>query len=534
LKRILNPRLIPLLALASALHACRAPEPVDPPQSKPNVLLITIETLRADHSAIYGYSRNTTPNLDRVGQQGAVFMQAIAQAPFTLPSLASVMTGRTPPAHGVRNHPAALRPELTTLAEHLAGAGYDTAAMTRHSWLKRRSGFDQGFDEYYNNKFWAGLDARSLSLAAIEWLRRHQDNPFFLWLHFIDPHLPYTPGYPYSVLYHPDYQDDSKVQHVRSMIEQPRDDFRPSPYADLSGGPYLDLVLPHYPGNPILLDLATRQRQRVEIFFGKVRYPEPAIEQIRDLYDGALVYTDDNLARLLRALSEIGLEKNTVVVVAGDHGEALGDHGLYFTHDFTLYDEVLRVPLVVRMPGRIAPGTTVAQQVRLMDIAPTLLELADLDVPEDMEGVSLVPLLENRSLPYLKAFAESAPKRPLFSGQPRVYYDGNKGKWRMVRDDRWKLILIPHPDGDIFELYDLVSDPGETRNLYEELPGEAAKLWPSLQEWMRKDPDREANRTAEETEALEELDPATRQQLEVLGYINNLINSESSTIKDQS
>jgi membrane-anchored protein YejM (alkaline phosphatase superfamily) len=100
-----------------------------------------------------------------------------------------------------------------------------------------------------------------------------------------------------------------------------------------------------------LLDLATWERQRVEIFFGKVRYPEPALGQVRDLYDGALAYTDDNLARLLRALSEIGLEESTVVVVAGDHG-------LYFTHDFTLYDEVLRVPLVVRMPGRVAPGTT--------------------------------------------------------------------------------------------------------------------------------------------------------------------------------
>jgi arylsulfatase A-like enzyme len=107
----------------------------------------------------------------------------------------------------------------------------------------------------------------------------------------------------------------------------------------------------------------------------------------------------------------------------------------------------------------------------------------------------------------------------LFSGQPRVYYEGNKGKWRMVRNERWKLIVIPHPDGDIFELYDHVSDPGESRNLYDELPGEAAKLWPLLQDWMRKDPDREANRTAEETQALEELDPAARQQLEVLGYI---------------
>ncbi len=203
--------------LASAL-ACRTPP--EPPPPKPNVLLITIETLRADHVGSYGYRRNTTPNLDRLARQGARFEMAVAQAPFTLPSLASILTGRTPPLHGVRNHPAVLADSIETLAERFESAGYQTAAMTRHTWLRSKSGLDQGFSEYHNNKFSAGLDARSLSLAASDWLTaRDPERPFFLWLHFLDPHLPYTPSYPYSVLYHDDYREEPQVKHLRAMAD---------------------------------------------------------------------------------------------------------------------------------------------------------------------------------------------------------------------------------------------------------------------------------------------------------------------------
>jgi arylsulfatase A-like enzyme len=507
-------------ALTLSVDACSPGQHQPPPPRRPNLLLITIETLRADHVGAYGYHRNTTPNLDRLARQGAVFKQAIAQAPFTLPSLASVMTGLDPPAHGVRNHPAALRPELVTLAERMAEEGYRTAAMTRHSWLRRKSGFGQGFSEYHSNKFSAGLDARSLSLAAIEWLRANRSEPFFLWVHFLDPHLPYTPGYPYSVLYHPDHLQDPKVAQLSAMIDRPRDDFEPTPYADLSGGPHYDLILRYYPKNAALLDLALWRRPRGEIFFGKARYRDDELKQVRDLYDGALVYTDDNLGRILKALDELELADNTAVVVAGDHGEALGEHNLFFTHDFTLYDEVIRVPLVVRMPERVRPATVVEQQVRLMDVAPTVLDLLDLGPPSGMAGRSLRPLLENRSLPFYPAFAESAPYRPLFPQQTRVFYKGNQGKWRMVRTERWKLILIPNPEGDIFELYDLISDPQESHNLYSELPGEAGKLWPTLREWMQTDPDRNTDQSEAERRALDELDPATRQQLELLGYIH--------------
>jgi arylsulfatase A-like enzyme len=505
-----------ILVIAVGLSCRMAPEP---PPPKPSILLVTIETLRADHVGSYGYRRNTTPNLDRLARQGVRFQNAVAQAPFTLPSIASILTGRTPPGHGVRNHPAVLSDSIETLAERFLAAGYQTAAMTRHTWLRNKSGLGQGFAEYHNNKFSAGLDARSLSLAASDWLgKRDPGRPFFLWLHFLDPHLPYTPSYPYSVLYHAEYGEEPQPEHLRAMAAAAadREDYVPTPYADVPSGPYYDLVLRHYPENRILLDLAFWRRSRGSIFFNKGLYSRYEVSQIVDLYDGAILYADDNLGRILQTLDELGLSDSTVVAVTGDHGEAFGEHGLSFTHDFTLYDEVLRVPLVIRGPG-VVPGTSIAQQVRLMDIAPTLLDLAEVEPLSGIEARSLGRLLRGGSLPYLPAFAESAPARPQFPEQDKIFLPGIRGKWRMVRTDRWKLIWIPREDGDLYELYDLVDDPGETKNLFPELEGEAAKLRPLLEAWIARDPLKNSESSGEE--GLEELDPSALEQLKTLGYV---------------
>jgi arylsulfatase A-like enzyme len=505
------------LLLFFAGLACR--KPPEPPPPRPSVLLVTIETLRADHAGHHGYRRVTTPNLDRLAREGVSFHNAVAQAPFTLPSIASILTGRTPPAHGMRNHPAVLADSIETLAERFQQAGYQTAAMTRHTWLRSRSGLSQGFLEYHNNKFSAGLDARSLSLAASDWLAaRDRSRPFFLWLHFLDPHLPYTPSYPYSVLYHDVFGEEPQPKHLRAMAAAAldREDYAPTPYADLAGGPYYDLVLRHYPENRILLDLAFWRRSRGSIFFNKGVYSRYEVSQMVDLYDGAILYTDDNLGRVLSMLSDLGLADSTIVAATGDHGEAFGEHGLSFTHDFTLYDEVLRVPLVVRGPG-VKAGLSVGQQVRLMDLAPTLLELSGVEPLQGIEARSLAPLLRGGTLPYLEAFAESAPARPQFPEQDKVFLPGIRGKWRMIRTDRWKLIQIPREDGDLYELYDLVDDPEETKNLYPELEGEAAKLLPLLEAWIARDPLRNSESAGEE--GLEELDPSALEQLKTLGYI---------------
>ena len=518
LKRAAHLFLLGALGLLGT-SACQ-PEPETLRGERKNVLLVTIETLRADHVGAYGYERNTTPNLDRLSREGALFRTTAVQAPFTLPSMASLMTGLTPSRHGVRNHPGTLGPDQTTLAERFRDAGYQTAAMTRHTWLRPRSGLNQGFEEYHNAKFAAGLDARSLSLAAIDWLEHlDPDRPFFLWLHFLDPHLPYTPSYPYGVLYREDHRKDSQVRHLRSMTDLPREDFLPTPYADLAGGPYYDLVFPYYPKNPALLDLGFRRRSRGAIFFSKGLYDEETVQEMVDLYDGAINYTDDNLGRLMKAVADLEIEDSTIVAVSGDHGEAFGEHGLFFAHDFTLYDEVIAIPLVVRLPGVIDPGTVIDQQVRLMDLAPTLLDLAEVPSFDGVEAVSLVPLLRGEPLDFLDAFAEAAPQRTMFPENDRIYLPGNRGKWRMIRTERWKLIKIPHPEGDRFELYDLVNDPSEIKNLYAELPGEAQKLAPRLAEWIAGDPKREAEDESDSGNELEELDPAALEQLRTLGYI---------------
>lgn len=321
------------------------------------------------------------------------------------------------------------------------------------------------------------------------------------------------------MLFHESHAADERVKHLRAMMAVERESYEPTPYADISGGPYYDLVFPYYPQNPILLDLAFWRRSRGSIFFDKGSYQEDDVREVRDLYDGAVAYTDDNLARILKTLAELELETSTIVAVTADHGEAFGEHGLSFTHDFTLYDEVLRVPLVVRYPGVIEPGTEIDQQVRLMDLGPTLLELAELEPFEGVEATSLAPLLEGGSVPFLNAFAESAPKRRMFPEQERIYFEGIRGKWRSLRTERWKLIKIPHPDGDRYELYDIVSDPKESRNLYNELPGEALKLVPVLRAWVEGDPARDADTTSAEEDELEGLDPAAIEQLKALGYI---------------
>ncbi len=515
-----NPTLVQVtfVAILSTLPSCSENrEPID---ARPNVLLITIETLRADHVSSYGYKRRTTPNLDLLASQGAQFETVIAQAPFTLPSITSLLTSLTPPRHGVRNHPGTLSSEHQTLAEKFLEAGYETVALTRHTWLRRKSGLDQGFVAYRNNKLSTGLDARSLSLAAVDFLEsRDSSKPFFLWLHFLDPHLPYTPSYPYSTLYQNGLSEEPQVSHLRSMLGQPRETFEPTPYADIPGGPYYDLVLPQYPKNPILLDLAFWRRSRGSIFFNNNRYKESHLAELRDLYDGAITYTDDNVGRILKAVSALELDESTIIALTSDHGEALGEHQLFFTHDFTLYDEVLKVPLILRYPGFIHPDTVITQQVRLVDVAPTLLELSNLTPFSRSEGISLAPLFQGRSLPFLNAFAESAPRRHMFPEQKRIYFDGNRGKWRMLRTDRWKLIRIPHPEGDRHELYDMVNDPHEKTNLFNELPGEGLKLAPLLNTWMANDPERDVDRSSQENADIKELDPAAIQQLRTLGYI---------------
>jgi arylsulfatase A-like enzyme/Flp pilus assembly protein TadD len=392
-----------------------------------NVVLVTIDTLRADHLGCYGYGDAATPVLDGIASGGALFESAVAQTPLTPPSHASIFTGQYPNVHGVRNNGGfVLADSSTTLAEVLQQQGWDTAAFVGASVLKKLIGLNQGFAVYDDEmprkdpRLQVREDperpASSVVDGAIAWLNGQSGKPFFLWVHVFDPHVPYEPPAPFD------------------------QQFRARPY------------------------------------------------------DGEIAYTDRELGRLFAALSQKAPKDQTLIAVLGDHGESLSDHGEY-THGIFLYDSTVHVPFLLSGPG-VPAGARVTQQVRTIDLLPTLLELLGGLPPAGVQGVSLVPALEGSEVATEPSYHET-----LF---PKM----NMGwaELRALRTSRWKYIQAPRP-----ELYDLAADPKETTNVIERFPEEAAKLEAQLKQ------------TAKSSEKVQTrmVDDKTVAQLKSLGYLGS-------------
>jgi arylsulfatase A-like enzyme/Flp pilus assembly protein TadD len=342
----------------------------------PNLLLVTLDTTRADHLGAWGYAAARTPTLDALAARGARFARCDTAAPVTLPSHASILTGLFPPRHGVRdNGTFVLAPQTVTLAERLAGAGYDTAAVVAAVVLARRHGLDQGF-RVYDDDLGAGYaqgtnvserDAEATTAAALAALDRLKP-PFFLWTHYYDPHEEYRP---------------------------------PTRFAD-------------------------------------------ALTGAHRLYDGEIAFVDEQLARLLARLPA-----DTVIVVVGDHGEMLGEHG-ETTHGLLPLAGARRVPLILAGPG-VPGGRVVDSLVRTVDVAPTLLAAAGLPAAAELDGRSLLPL-DPAALAGRSSYCESF--LPFFAY-----------RWyplRAVSDGEWLFLQAPRPS-----LYRLRGDPGESLDLAE-------------------------------------------------------------------
>jgi arylsulfatase A-like enzyme len=349
-----------------------------------NVVIITLDTTRADRLSPYGFMNVSLPHLERLAREGVVFDQATSVAPMTLPAHTSLFTGLLPPRHGVRdNADPPLAESQTTLAEVLRARGFRTGAFVGSVVLDPDRGLQQGFDEY---RAPAARQRRADAVVddALRWIDTVAGSPYLLWAHFYDAHRPYEP---------------------------------PEPYGSLYG---------HNP------------------------------------YVGEIAFVDSQIGRLLDALNMRHLMDRTVVVVAGDHGESLGDHGEQ-DHGVFIYESVLRVPFIIRTDA-ISP-TRVGDVVRLTDVMPTLLDLLGIPAPRT-DGVSLVELLtgKRRTLD-LEAYSESEYPRRL-----------GWSPLRAVRDGRFKLIEAPRP-----ELYDLERDPFEQRNVYVERPATAAAMRRRLQ-----------------------------------------------------
>lgn len=409
-----------------------------------NVLLITLDTLRADHLGTYGATNVRTPHLDRLASQGVVFDQVMTTAPLTLPAHSSIMTGQFPPRHGVRDNGGFfLGPEQLTLAEILTQRGYQTGATVGAFVLDSKWGLDQGFATYQDDFDLTNVKAMSLASVkrpgnevvdlALKWMDGVADQQFFAWMHLYDPHAPYE---------------------------------SPEPYRS------------EYRGHP---------------------------------YRGAIAFTDAQVGRVFDYLDARGLADNTIVIVTADHGEGLGEHGEE-THGFFVYESAMRVPLIIRAPGRGLTPRRVAQPVRSVDIMPTVLDLIGAPAPQSVAGVSLVPLMSGEA------------RELALDGYGEAMYPLHHYGWSeltTLRSDRYKLIDAPRP-----ELYDLERDPHEQSNLFEERRSVADAMLRQL-----RDRKREMEAAAPEAPANEDVDPETRARLAALGYVGSFVatSKESSS-----
>jgi arylsulfatase A-like enzyme/Tfp pilus assembly protein PilF len=411
-----------------------------------NVILLTLDTLRADHLGAYGSTDVRTPNLDRLAREGVVFEQAMTTAPLTLPAHSSMMTGQFPPRHGVRDNGGFfLGPEQVTLAEVLAAWGFQTGATVGAFVLDSKWGLDQGFATYQDDFDLTNVKAMSLASVkrpgnevvdlALKWMDTVGDRPFFSWLHLYDPHAPY----------------DS-----------------PEPYRS------------EYKGHP---------------------------------YRGAIAFTDAQVGRVLAYLTDRGLADRTIVIVAGDHGEGLGEHGEE-THGFFVYESSMHVPLIVRAPFAATQGRRVTQPVRTVDIMPTVLDLLQIPAPEALAGVSLTPLM-----------AGDSAEMPL-DGYGEAMYPLHHYGWSeltAMRSDRYKLIDAPRP-----ELYDLAQDPRELTNIFEARRSVGDAMLRTL-----RDKKKAMAQTAPAAPKNQDVDPETRARLAALGYVGSFVATADGPVSER-
>ncbi len=389
------------LCLALALSAACRQAPSSKPPAR-NLVLITIDTLRADHVGAYGYSRAQTKVLDGLAANGALFERAYAAAPITLPSHATLLTGRYPPGHGARDNGMHVSPGVPTLATALHARGFKTAAFVAAFPLDHQFGLDRGFD-VYGDRLPRGPDGRlanerpasSVINDAIAWLRTPGPKgpglqalpdppgppgaPFFLWVHLFEPHAPYG--------------DPSSPGAARPLL---------------------------------------------------------------DRYDDEIATADREIGRLIGALGPA--IRDTLVVVAGDHGEAFGEHGEY-AHSIFVYDTTLRVPLVMSGPA-VRRGVRVTDPVTLADVAPTVMRMLDATM-QDVDGIDLTPALGGTAIPRREIYAESFAPLVEFGWAPL----------RAIRSGPWKFIDAPKP-----ELFDIAQDAGEQHNVVASQPEVAQSL----------------------------------------------------------
>jgi len=442
-----------------------------------HVLITLIDAAAIDHLSMYGYERDSTPFLAQLAEESLVFDDVTAPAPYTIASVASLMTGEAVDVHGVTEAGREVSAELPMLAERFAEAGYRTSGLSANAHIQRAFGFARGFESF--DGYWPHIEvehrvpeaqarrARKVLEAAAE-----DPRPLFAYWHFLPPHAPYDPP----------------------ALDR----------ASFAG---------HLAGTP--LDEAGSLDNLMPLSYGARQPGEPEAQAIEDLYDASLRHVDAQLAEIAQALEDTGLADDTLWIVVSDHGEAFGQHGLW-QHARTVYDEMVRVPLIIRLPKdlreHLPPGRRTTP-IGLADLHPTLVELFGLGGGQPWSSASLVSAL----------LADEEPGTESLDRPPVVTRTAGPAEHVAIREGDLKLIhrLTGFDEGGkrkgegTWELYDLATDPGETQRLPHSSPahaGDFARMRKQLRLF------REAARSRAKDAAEVEIDAATEAHLTDIGY----------------
>jgi len=416
---------------------------------RPNVLLVTIDTLRADHLGCYGYSKPVSPTLDRLAEKGVRFEYATVPRALTWPSLNSLWTGLYPLSHGVRDGMQSMNPDIITLGRIFSENGYQTGAFVTN-FFPERYGFEVFENSFRQGKYQAEWDEKATE-RALAWLRERSGGPFFCWVHYIGPHTPYDPRPAYASRFAPGaFKYSGTIDELKSI---------------------------------------TIHREALS---------DEQLQHLIDRYDAQIAEVDNQVARLVDWLEEEGDWENTLLVLTADHGEELFEHHHYFAHAGSIYEGSLRIPLIVVQPKRFEAGQVRRELVEILDLFPTLLDGASLRTPHTNQllsqspvppgGQSLLPLLEAPA----PAGSAIAPQWDRYTFSELSV--GDKTLFA-VRNREWKMILNPEqaevrPYRDTFyttarrELYRLGEDPKEQNNVIDQHPQVTKRMEKAFEQWL--------------------------------------------------
>lgn len=459
---------LPLAFAGRLLAASTAPK-------QPDIIFILIDTLRADHLGCYGYPQPTSPTIDDIASRSIVFTSAIAPAPWTVPSIASIFTSVYPSDHRVLYHTAsgkalagpqatnALSNQFDTLAEQLKAAGYFTAAFIANPWIDRRFGYAQGFDEFEVIRKGGGYRTGDVvNQHVLEWLRTHPvRQPLFLYVHYMDVHGPYDAPAEFRKVF---------VEPLRARAERG------------------ELTTLHASGR------AVSPRSTADVDHKLAGFLEYWVAR----YDACIRFVDSNVSELRNGLHNLGRWDSAVVVITADHGQELGEHG-GSAHGFTLFDDQLAVPLIIRRPGD-HKSDPINATVSLLDLTPTLCDLAGADVPERAIGRSLISMLN-----------DAAKRRPAYAFSEGVRDDPTQASVQLGRRK-----LIANSETGEMTFYDLALDPTEQSPIHVPPDDSYAQLSAAMRRWLHRARASDANDAPTVT-----IDPDLERTLKSLGYLQD-------------